>query len=318
MASNPDANLGEFQNFSATTISFSGNEDQPASLKDDQLGFKPYVEAVYSFLKHPSTKPPVTWSLEGEWGSGKSSCLWQLEQALEKDKAKTVHFNAWMHDKVESMWAAFALHFIKELSLAMVWWKRPWAFGKILLLRYNIVKGWPTLLKTILLLLFYGFLLYQLGHVINSRTIEKVFNLKEGKLNETKLFSVLGWAGTLIIIIMIIKKISEVTGNPFTSNLKKYVVTPNYEGNSDFLEAFHRDFGKLVKVLAEDKEKIFVFIDDLDRADIPKATELMQGLNMMIADTPQLIFIIAMNNEKEPAGIAYKYKDLLPFLNTQQ
>jgi hypothetical protein len=41
----------------------------------------------------------------------------------------------------------------------------------------------------------------------------------------------------------------------------------------------------------------------------------MQGLNMMISDSPRLIFIIGMDREKVAAGVAAKYKELLPFLN---
>lgn len=51
---------------------------QPAqTTDDDRLGFKPYVNAISSFLTHGSTKAPLTLSIEGRWGSGKSaaSCL---------------------------------------------------------------------------------------------------------------------------------------------------------------------------------------------------------------------------------------------------
>src|SRR5215208_332895 len=47
--------------------------DQPTSL--DHLGFTPYVEAVAEFLTNENTEPPLTLSVEGEWGSGKSSFL---------------------------------------------------------------------------------------------------------------------------------------------------------------------------------------------------------------------------------------------------
>ncbi len=48
------------------TINGGGNEDQPASLANDTLGFRPYVEAVYSYLKNPKTKAPFTLSIEGD------------------------------------------------------------------------------------------------------------------------------------------------------------------------------------------------------------------------------------------------------------
>ena len=47
--------------------------DQPAGCaKEDKLGFAPYVSAVVQFLTDSSTKIPLTLSVEGLWGSGKS------------------------------------------------------------------------------------------------------------------------------------------------------------------------------------------------------------------------------------------------------
>ena len=121
----------------------------------DELGFTPYVIAMAEFLTNENTKPPLTISIEGEWGSGKSSFMKQLEkeilkkseeldkkdlagvwQKIKKDqiifsnlsdigkfvrlvfkqKTQTVWFNAWRHEKSESLWATFALSFLEELS----------------------------------------------------------------------------------------------------------------------------------------------------------------------------------------------------------
>src|SRR6266481_4757965 len=59
----------------------------PASPNDqatieDSLGFTPYARALASFLTHKDTKAPLAISIEGEWGSGKSSFIRQLEKHL--------------------------------------------------------------------------------------------------------------------------------------------------------------------------------------------------------------------------------------------
>ena len=74
--------------------------DQPTY--DDLLGFSPYVEAIKEFLINPSTKPPLTLSIEGSWGSGKSSFMLQLIKELEANGECTVLFNAWRHDKEDA------------------------------------------------------------------------------------------------------------------------------------------------------------------------------------------------------------------------
>ncbi|MGK7947828.1 MAG: P-loop NTPase fold protein [Xenococcaceae cyanobacterium] len=50
--------------------------------KEDTLGFKPYVIAIAKFLTAPDTKPPLTISIEGEWGRGKSSFMEQLQEQI--------------------------------------------------------------------------------------------------------------------------------------------------------------------------------------------------------------------------------------------
>ena len=60
--------------------------DQAAA--KDALGFELYVMAMAEFLTNPQTKPPLTLSVEGEWGSGKSSFMKQLKQAIEESCQK--------------------------------------------------------------------------------------------------------------------------------------------------------------------------------------------------------------------------------------
>src|SRR5205085_10758027 len=69
-----ESNLPEERFFAAT----SG--DQPTS--EDSIGFTPYVNAIAEFLSNEKTKAPLTLSIEGEWGSGKSSFMLQLEKEL--------------------------------------------------------------------------------------------------------------------------------------------------------------------------------------------------------------------------------------------
>ena len=91
--------------------------------QEDRLGFAPYVDALTAFLVSPATKPPLTISIEGKWGSGKSSFMRQLhkkitdaETSLPIDRRSViVWFNPWRHDKQEALWAAFALEFLRQV-----------------------------------------------------------------------------------------------------------------------------------------------------------------------------------------------------------
>ncbi|HEY9663323.1 MAG TPA: P-loop NTPase fold protein, partial [Allocoleopsis sp.] len=113
---------------SATERSVRNESIKAANISDqasgvDSLGFQPYVEAIAEFLTNEDTQPPLTLSVEGSWGSGKSSFMKQLQAEIErierqknKPVPRMVWFNAWRHDKVEALWAAFALEFLRQIS----------------------------------------------------------------------------------------------------------------------------------------------------------------------------------------------------------
>lgn len=59
---------------------------------------------------------------------------------------------------------------------------------------------------------------------------------------------------------------------------------------------------------------MYVFVDDLDRCQIPKAADLMQAINLMISGDAQLVFVIGMDWEAVAAGIAAKNAGLVRYL----
>ena len=60
---------------------------------------------------------------------------------------------------------------------------------------------------------------------------------------------------------------------------------------------------------------LFVFIDDLDRCEIPKAAELLQAINLLLsADQGNLFFVLGLDREMVAAGIAAKNEKILPYL----
>jgi hypothetical protein len=329
---------------------------------EDSLGFAPYVEAIAAFLTSPATEPPLTISIEGEWGSGKSSFMLQLEKAIagpsrravffkelptalggyttpgslwkaiqaarQRRQPPVIRFNAWRHDKQDALWAAFALAVAARLR-HRIGFLRAWRSDLYLFyLRLKGLRGW---LELILLLVSVGIFLgtaYFLGlhllHLGLHKSITAFSHLPAGekakKLDElySDLFSKTAAthgsiAGFFLLAIAGLLKFKEQIKLPIATDLKKYLATPDYEGHSAFIEYFHEDFARLLRAYAG-TERVFVFIDDLDRCDVPRSAELMQAINLMIADTGRLVFVLGMEREKVAAGITQKYKDLLPFL----
>lgn len=374
----PDSTLAE------VSIRIASAGDQPVDV--DSLGFGPYVEAVAEFLVNEETRPPLTLSIEGEWGSGKSSFMLQLEKALRgrcepvrnwasflpKRLARswgtgrgrlerfrqelrvpcclTVRFNAWRHDKEDALWAAFASEFLRRIPRERSLPRRWLGHFRLFLGRYRWRDGWLEMLRAIIVwgvLLFLG-LAIPLAAIhswpVWSRGIEKqlqslgqesaksskgqsiiggIAGNPQGTKKEDKedpLLPVLTWlvgfgglGAYTAGVISLALKVKGVIGNPLNVNLRKYLNSPDYDGHVAFVESFHEDFRRIVKAYAGDR-KVYVFIDDLDRCEVPKAADLMQALNLLIADDPRLIFIIGMDREKVAAGLAVKYEKLFPYL----
>ncbi|MCK4872060.1 MAG: AAA family ATPase [Phycisphaerales bacterium] len=260
----------------------------------DTLGFKPYVEAVTDFLSDQDTKAPLTLSVEGGWGSGKSSFMKQMQRRLEKDKKRVLWFNAWRHEKADEMWAAFALAFVEQLAQRMSWHERPRAFLKLLRLRWGVspgfwtlaVIGLPVLVVTLIVVLW--FITWIAGVSVTA---------------------------VAVAAIMIIRYAQMTVANPVLATLRKHMRGVNYVDRVAFIERFHKDFGRIVEAYTRG-EKTFVFIDDLDRCEVPKAADLMQALNLLIDDDNHLVFVLGLDRERVAAGLAVKFEPLLPYVGT--
>lgn len=306
------------------TIFRSGISDQPAT--KDTLGFEPYVRAIADFLTDESTEPPLTLSIEGEWGSGKSSFMLQLRDALRSRGNLTVSFDAWRHDKADELWAAFALDFIRQISHEQRFWRRWWANINLRRRRYDWTGGTLDIVRT---LATWGFLvaaglavptiLLVKGWGWASEVAQSIVaamgekgDIWTGVVNS--ILKIGGGSAILLISATLWLKLRKLIGNPITLDLKRHLKLPNYEERVAFVERFHRDLDKIVSSYVG-KRKVYVFIDDLDRCDVPKASDLMQAINLMIDNDPKLFFIVGIDREKIAAGLAIKYEKLLTYIN---
>lgn len=399
--------------------------DQPTSR--DALGFKPYVEAIADFLSSNDTLPPLTISIEGEWGSGKSSFMLQVKDALSRrsesillwlvllpvrawrvlvrrlsrrdgrpwlwvatlpyrigktiienlkfpDESEvfasklfreicpppllglykelrcpiclTVWFNAWRHDKEDALWAAFALEFIRSISHQRSLPLRYWGYFRLFLGRYRWRDGWFEIVRALAVssaLLFGGLALplaLYLGRPDWGVTFkEGLTRIASGEVDwlvrglpaadDDKhkiqsgsvahkdilvLLAGLGGSGAyLAMMISLVIKAKKFFGNPIEINLRKFLSSPSYEEKVAFVEMFHEDFKRVLDAFAGSR-RVYVFIDDLDRCEVPRAADLMQAFNLLISDDPRLVFVIGMDREKIAAGLAVKHEKILPYL----
>ncbi|WP_171805279.1 P-loop NTPase fold protein [Corallococcus exiguus] len=92
----------------------------------DRLNLTSEVQALVSVLAASDVVPPLSLGLFGDWGSGKSFFMHQLEQSI-GDVAKTaapgyckdivqIRFNAWSYIDTQNLWASLASEIFKQLA----------------------------------------------------------------------------------------------------------------------------------------------------------------------------------------------------------
>jgi hypothetical protein len=343
---------------------------------EDSLGFQPYVEAITEFLTAEGTLAPITLSIEGQWGCGKSSFMQQLRKRIEeengsdKEKKKyfekrkkyfTVWFNCWRYEKEDELWAAFALNLMEQLSEQLSWWGLQRARIKLVLLRLKfkwkkessiilhilsrvifiiiILALWILLILSIPSLM--GFLFSHstgtsfssfsftgpidfFSNLVNSPNSTSSIDaslennstsvgLVDAKFRTSVnvLLMLAGIIGLLLQSFYLIKEIKNFVGNPF--DFSKFISNPNYTEHISFIEHFHSDFDKIIESYVGNS-RVYVFVDDLDRCEVPKAAELMQALNLMISDKANVYFSIGIDRKVISAGLAAKNEKVLKFL----
>jgi len=214
--------------------------DRPAAV--DALGFEPYVAALSKFLGDPETKPPLTLSVEGEWGSGKSSFLAQLRDSLRANKHRVIEFNAWRHDKDESLWAAFAEQFFKEVQPGG-FLRRLWSRLRLDWRRIDKVPAYYDLFKV---------LLYMAVIAVAAWQIWKTAGVVANQESQW-------WAGAKLVVSVIAslwsaarastaaQKVGAALGDPFKLHFAKHLDVVDYKSMRTFLSRFQIDFGRMLK-----------------------------------------------------------------------
>lgn len=281
----------------------------------DTIGFAPYVHAVAQFLTHENTQGPLTLSIEGEWGMGKSSFMQQLKAALRSDgkRVGVVEFNAWRHENQEALWAAFAHHVVTALHAQSTLRDRWRSRARLMGSRVNWRRNGLRVAALGLALLVMIAVIVQLVPIVFGGSLASVVDATSAETTLEKILGATGLAGSILGSIIIAKKIFGDIDFSFAGELRRIVETPDYAGHSAFIEEFHEDFQKIVDAYLTDRKGI-IFIDDLDRCAVPKAADLMQAISLMISESPKLIFILGLDREKVAAGLAVKYETLIPYL----
>jgi hypothetical protein len=224
-----------------------GYTDNPIKIHtDDILGIKHYVDSLSEFILKCDT--PMTISIQGEWGSGKTSMM-NLIRANIADYVVPAWFNTWQYSQFEMT---------------------PYLTTSLLANFFNVIDD-ADLKKKI----------KKIGHFIS--------------------------AGLKKVAVYGAEHIAGVEG---ADDLKKLMGNPDptafFEELKEFKDEIERSIEKRLKKEKGGKDRIVIFIDDLDRLQPRRAVEFLEVVKVFL-DIPKCVYVIAVDYEVVVRGLQSKF-----------
>lgn len=305
---------------STKDISEALGADSPTT--NDLLGYKRFTEPIIRRIINATGKStPLTIGIYGEWGSGKTSFLKMIDEALQKQNIYPVWFNAWKYDQEDNLWSALIQTILDQAHIRGRWYRRVWVKFKIwcdnLDLRsgsWEIVK-WlmPLVIRIIvtalILMIVFGWASSDIEAFI-KQVSSQWFSSSPLILSFFQVNVVRALLGIIAVLTALppdelVKLFSTKLGLDF----EKFKRSSNYRARIAFLDEFSGEFKHIIKLIGDGKPLV-VIIDDLDRCLPEKAIQVLEAIKLFL-DVEGCVFLLAVDRDVVEKAIALKYKDLL-------
>ncbi len=250
----------------------------------DELGRTPYAVKIASEIEekykneleayeqnNKHERENIIFAISGKWGEGKSGLLDLIEEELQKRKFQIIRFNPWKYSQKDiSLKRAFLRTINKELNLKFDLEDLYFDRSKTKFNLKNLILNsfwWILLLFaiTVFCLILVPYINRYNFTYWNIDITNNVLNHIEGFINTYKEF---------ILAIVIIPIITSITISKRAGNI-----------------ATAEEFEEIFKKMLEGKEKIVIFIDDLDRCNAKTVKIILDSLRTFFQN-PECSFII--------------------------
>jgi formylglycine-generating enzyme required for sulfatase activity len=254
---------------------------------EDRLGFSPYRDALVEVIRLAET--PLTIGVFGAWGSGKTSLLLMLQDALKKaedePRARTVWFNAWQYGQEDALWRALLARVLESL--------RPGDTGKSETLDKETKETFQTLNAKL------DDLQASLYHEVDREEVGK-FEVDWAQLAKG------GLKGAVKL------GLSYIPGSKLVEELANAANKKGENWTSEVLAAFQREKTRVhvnhVQFLEQFRDRFERIISEQDRCLPEKAIEVLEAIKLFL-DVEECVFVIAVDRRVIEEGIKVKYQD---------
>lgn len=254
--------------------------DQPTE-KAEFFNFHAYSQSITNIITNKKTGTPLVIGIFGDWGSGKTSLMQNIQKELVGKKSTTIWFNAWKYNTEDAIWRVLLTTILETLKNE----KRK-------------EKGNPDIEKE----------LKALNDLQNSLYFEvKREELGSWKLYPGKVIKII--VNSILSEIPLIKSVIGVEKSGFNEFFeilqreKKLIKIKKVK----FVEEFHDQFKYIIENYFDNRAVIF--IDDLDRCNPEKVIDVLEALRLFL-DVKGCFFILGIDRRVISRGIELKYKEL--------
>lgn len=245
-----------------------GQPDEPAV--KDEFGIDSYIDGLAEFIEECNT--PLTLSIQGAWGTGKTSIMNLVREKLKKDNDEKgervipIWFNTWQFSQF-NMSEQLPISLINSLIT-----KLDIKDSNVNELTAKIMKG------------------LRIGYIIGKAAVVGGLDL----------------AGHSNVSDMAKNSFSamEATANALSYNDISRSIESLKKTFADCITTKLRE-----KNIDTDNGRVVVFIDDLDRLNPGKAVELLEVLKLFL-DCKNCVFVLAIDYDVVCRGVEIKYGSL--------
>ena len=305
-----------------SAIDAMGTSDAPIDeFAQDRLQFGSLARGLSRFLRNTNTQPPLTVSISGDWGSGKSTLMELVSADLRRYGIKPVWFNAWHHQQEEQLLAAL-LNSIRNKGLPPTGSADGLAFRFRLLLTRS-KKHFVIALATIAGIA--ALIGYLLGHDFSEWTnLWNAMGAIGANLTRTKqeiaapvTLGDASWLSAQIIggaaaLYSLYRGITAFKIDPavLLSNTAENFKLKNASAQTNFRSDFAKEFDEVTHSLPY---TMVIVIDDLDRCQPATVLTIMEAVNFLVS-SGKCFVIFGMATDKVEAALMIEFEKIADML----
>lgn len=285
------------------------------SAAEDRLGYQAYAQGLADVIGHRQLETPFTLAINAPWGAGKTSLANLLESELQSKRGPEpphviCRFNAWLHDDAPKLGTAFAAAVARSAQRARPWYRRwlqplPLGWGSSTRIRQYIWHGVALLLLAVFAALAFSGRVNQQVLTQVAGYISKDFATWADDSANAALAAKFG--GVLAIGTVVVKLGGILM--PAAGALTDFVKSPEKIAAEGALADIAAQLGKLIGQATRGRRRFIIFVDDLERCQPPRAVEVLEVINQLVAHR-EVVTVVLADMPAVTACAELKYKDL--------